>query len=128
MFTIFFRFNEVLVETGLLLIHPLLKDADTSRAMIQAASTINRDKMKMLLRRRGRGLSIMTKMPMEGIKGNQCMIDQTKEKMWYPHQVKNTFSYYYDSNLIWRTDHVSWMSSHHYTKDHSRREAASVIR
>ena len=88
LFPYIFRFNEVLVETGLLLIHPLLKDSNKSRAIIRAATTINRDKMKMMLQRRGRGLSIMMKLPTEGIKGSNCITGQTPDSMWYPHQVK----------------------------------------
>ena len=73
-----FRFNEVLVDSGILLIHPLLKASSKVSVMQQAASRVTKDKMKSLLRRRPR---MMTTLP-EIICGNQVQIQDTRQRYW----------------------------------------------
>ena len=86
-----FRFNEVLVDSGILLIHPLLKASSKVSVMQQAASRVTKDKMKSLLRRRPRRM--MTTLP-DIICGNQVQIQDTRQRYWSS-QVK--YLYYVQS-------------------------------
>ncbi|XP_052813929.1 myosin heavy chain, non-muscle-like [Mya arenaria] len=82
-------FNEVLLETGLLLVHPHLKGRTRRNLATKAATQVTRNQMKeLLIKRRSQTMRTLLELPSE-IQGSAVPLQSPTEKFWQTSKVES---------------------------------------